>query len=160
VEYASSPFLAEVQRIDVTTNVTREVQVVTTATNHSIPEVQLLYLHTAYNRTDGRTVPEVQTVVCDASSGFFRLSFCGYTTQPILSSADAAAVKEALQQLEIVNAVDVVFVGSGSSGSTTPTTACFSRKEYPYGGFNVSWRTANSVLSISCQRSYILTLLS
>jgi hypothetical protein len=130
VEYATSRFAAEVQQIDVTTSITKEIQTVTTSTSSAYPEVQLLYIYTSY--TGGSTVKEVQTVYCDATGGFFRLSFNGYVTAPILYNAGTSDIASALQQLEIINLVNVTFTGGVSQ-------ACNERDEYPDGGFNVSY---------------------
>jgi hypothetical protein len=98
-------------------------------TSHVIPEVQLVYISTSYN---GGPATEVQTVVCDASGGTFRLNFAGYNTNPIAYNAAAADIRSALMQLQVIDDVDVAFVGS-------VTQACNSRAVYPTGGFTVTF---------------------
>jgi hypothetical protein len=57
----------------------------------------------------GASIYEVQSVHCYASGGSFRLRFYGELTSSILSTANAAVVKSALEALSTVNDVNVTF---------------------------------------------------
>jgi hypothetical protein len=126
VEYGSNAFAQEIQAVSVLSNVSNEIQVVESSTA-SIPEVQLIYISTSYAGTDDT---EVQFVRCDATGGSFRLEFAGYYSSTILSTASADDVKNALQDIKIINTVTVNFLNG-------ITTACFEDANFPTGGFEV-----------------------
>lgn len=108
VEYANTAFAAEVQEINALCDVVQEVQILQTSTDHTIQEVQLLYLSTTF---DGTSAIEVQRVTCDAVMGSFKLSFQGHQTGSIDFNADATAIKAALENLPVIDSVAVSFTG-------------------------------------------------
>jgi hypothetical protein len=122
-----------VQSVSGSSVVAKEVQTISITTD-KVSEVQLIYLSTTYS---GTTVSEVQTVVCDASGGNFRLMFDGYTTSTIAYNADATAIKNALQELQIVTTVTVTF--------NTPANplACIDQRLVG-GGFKVTFNTVQN----------------
>jgi len=139
VEYANSPFAAEVQEIKVEVPVVNEVQVITTSTS-TINEVQVVGLETSYPGTPSK---EIQSVLCDATDGFFKLTFNGETTPKIFVNASSTDIQNALQTLSSINAVTVQFQG--------PNKACFSRRDFlvnnsPVDGF---WVTFDDVVGIA-----------
>jgi hypothetical protein len=136
VEYATSAFTPEVQKIKAACTIVEEVQVISTSTDNTIPEQQIIYISTGYS---GSSTIEVQDVVCDATGGSFRLSFNGITSSSISYDADAATVEATLEALENINDVTVTFQNS-------ITTACFSRNTYPTGYFSVQF---NSVVNMA-----------
>eukprot|EP01032_Pedospumella_encystans_P013272 gene13272-15290_t len=121
VEYAQSPFAAEVQQISAACNVINEIQAVSTSTGTGgTREVQLLYIATSYN---GVRQSEIQQVMCRATGGTFTLSFNSYIhPTPLPWNANAAAIKAALQQITNVNTVTVSMnAGQTTACSTNPT---------------------------------------
>lgn len=126
VEYANQAFASEVQKVDVLCSITNEVQVIKTTTSHSFPEIQLIYINTS--ATSATQVFEQQTVACEASGGTFRLSFAGYTTQPISYQANAATITTILQQIEIISSVTVALSnpnGYACAARSAPFTVTF-----------------------------------
>merc|ERR1711871_1933098 len=124
VEYATKPFVAEVQRVSARCNVTNEVQIVNTTTD-SIPEVQMVYINTTYYGTPQNAT---QKVKCDATGGTFKLVFNkDYSTDLILWDATAQDIENALEAISIINDVTVTM-------NSPATTACSAGN---MDGFNV-----------------------
>ncbi len=113
IEYSSLPFVDEVQTITLSCGVQEEVQTVTTSAT-VIPETQLIHLKMsddflAYDFSSNGPVNEQQTVECDATGGSFTLIFDDEETSPILWSASASEIEEALEQLSGIDDVIVTF---------------------------------------------------
>jgi subtilisin-like proprotein convertase family protein len=74
-------------------------------------------------RTGAVGSPEIQQVQVIASSGFFQLTFNGWTTNPIAYNASAATVKAALDALPSIGGVGgaMVVTSSGQPGNLTYT---------------------------------------
>lgn len=107
-----------------------------TVTTAKVSEVQTVYLSTSYT---GTPVLEVQQVVCDASGGSFQLVFGGYTTAAIPYNADKTAIKNALQQIQIITLVTVDFV------TAAHPQACINQKlPSGGGGFKVTFNTVQN----------------
>ena len=135
IEYGSSAFVSEIQEVSVLCNVSREVQIVQTTTDHTKHEVQILHLSTT--ATSSSVVAEKQLVQCDATGGSFRLEFNGYFTPPISYKANAQEIKDALMRIESIVDVAVTF-------NAPTTTACYT----PYnanGGFTVEFKSVTDM---------------
>lgn len=130
-------FKAAVQQISVQCAIVNEVQNITTETA-IVQESQLVYIKTSFLPTDS-AVAEVQSVMCDAIGGSFRLSLNGYQTNSIPFDATAATIKTALQELEVIDTVTVAFSGGA-------TQACFPQASIPGAAFLV---TFTSVVGIA-----------
>ena len=128
VEYNNIAFADEVQSISVLCAVSNEIQVVSSSTE-TFAARQIVYISTSFQ---GNAISEIQFVQCDATGGSFRLGFYGYLTPSILYSADADTIKNALQDIEIINTVNVTFVHGA-------TQACFANALHPQGGFTVEF---------------------
>jgi hypothetical protein len=115
VEYATKPFVAEVQRVSARCNVTNEVQVVSTHTS-SVSEVQLVHIRTSFN---GTSVNETQKVICDADGGYFKLNFDGSLSNSIKWTASMTDIKIAIEAISTINDVEIEPI-NGASQACTP----------------------------------------
>ena len=95
VEYATEEFVDEVQAVRVQVTATTEVKTVTTSAK-VMPEVQLVHAKLGdrcYPSGCATTTYEQQAVRCDATGGFFALTFDGLATSLISHDASLADVR-------------------------------------------------------------------
>ena len=132
VQYTNSWYVDEVQQLAESCSITNDVQVISTVTDHTVAEVQLLQITDKF--VSGADAVEVPTVYCDAEGGSFQLTFAGFSTPSIAYDDDANAqtIINALQAIDIIDTVSVVFTGGVSQ-------ACNMRAGFPLGGFEVTF---------------------
>jgi hypothetical protein len=127
VEYASEPFVNEIQKVSIDCASESETQVVTTSASVT-KEVQLVHARLADELIgwDGVAVDEVQRITCDASGGTFTLAYRTHTTGAIPYDAVPADVEAALLALTPIRGVTVTH----EDGAAAP--ACTAANAPPY----------------------------
>jgi hypothetical protein len=121
IETATTAFVSEQQEVKAACEIVNEVQVISTGTDISIFEEQLIYISTTYNRVDQAIVNEIQLIKCEATAGTFKFRFGNnmalIDSQSIAWDADASTIAAALNGMSNINSVNVTMQGG-------QTTAC------------------------------------
>jgi hypothetical protein len=124
----------EEQAITLTCTADAEVQTVTTVSDAAPNEVQYIHVESTYG---GAQVDDVQTVECDATGGYFGLTFEGETAS-IAWDATQAEIQTALESLNAITSSVVV-------GAPTGGQACLPHDGTNAGSFTVTFGTGSVV---------------
>ncbi|GMI21833.1 hypothetical protein TeGR_g8996, partial [Tetraparma gracilis] len=132
--YATAALVDEEQAITLTCTADAEVQTVTTVSDAAPNEVQYIHVESTYG---GAQVDDVQTVECDATGGYFGLTFEGETAS-IAWDATQAEIQTALESLNAITSSVVV-------GAPTGGQACLPHDGTNAGSFTVTFGTGSVV---------------